>query len=78
MENVKKLPSTQGIANPIGKSRRERPKGRDDENLEKARKRRKQQEQNEAQRFEQDSSETESRDQAPEENERGQLLDEKA
>ncbi len=78
MEKLQKLPSTPGIANPLGKSHRDRPKGKDEESLEKSRKGRKKQEPKEDSRFELESSETESRDQAPEENERGQLLDEKA
>jgi hypothetical protein len=78
MEKLRKLPSTPGIANPLGKSHRDRPKGKDEESLEKSRKRRKKQEPKDNARLEVESSETDSRDQAPEENERGQLLDEKA
>ncbi|MBC8367560.1 hypothetical protein H8E52_09130 [bacterium] len=78
MEKLRKLPSTPGIANPLGKSHRDRPKGKDEENLEQSRKQRKRREPTDDSRFELESSETDPRDQAPEENERGQLLDEKA
>ncbi len=78
MEKLRKLPSTPGIANPLGKSHRDRPKEKDEEDLVKSRKRRKKKEFKEDSRFELENSETDSRDQATEENERGQLLDEKA
>jgi hypothetical protein len=78
MEKLQKLPSTPGIANPVGKSRRDRPKGRDEENLEKSRKRRKRETVNEAEYHDSRGEEQDSREQAPEGDERGRLLDEKA
>jgi len=78
MEEVRKLPSTQGIANPLGKSRRERPRGKDEDGLEKKRNRQTQEEKDRADAPDPENRDNDPREQAPEEEKRGLLLDEKA
>jgi hypothetical protein len=77
MEKLNKLPSSPGIANSIGKSNRDRHKGRNEEDLEKARKRQKKENRDEAASHDQFGGEPDLQEQASEGNERGNILDEK-
>jgi len=79
MEKLRKLPRSPGIANPLGKSRRDRPKGRDEDRFEKARKRRhRPEDEDEASGFPRATGDSTSRDPSPEDVDNGHLLDEKA
>jgi len=77
MDKVPKLPSTHGIANPLGKSRRDRPKGREKDAAEEEKRRRKE-EWERAAMPDPEESDRDPGEEAPVEEKRGLLLDEKA
>ena len=77
MDKVQKLPDSQGVASPLGKIRREHPRGRNKMLLEKEKKRREHEDWEAVMRQELDESDHDTADDAPEESHRGHLLDQK-